>query len=48
MGFDTIIRNGTIVTATDTYAGDIGITNGQVVSIVQGTPQSKTRQNSRR
>src|SRR6201998_160307 len=33
MGFDTIIREGTIVTATDTYAGDIGITNGQISTI---------------
>src|SRR6202162_3028930 len=38
MGFDTIIRNGTIVTATDTYAGDIGITNGQVVPIGKELP----------
>src|SRR6202165_920538 len=38
MGFDTIIRNGTIVTATDTYAGDIGITNGQIATIGKDLP----------
>src|SRR4029077_18733427 len=38
MAFDTIIRNGTIVTATDTYAGDIGITNGQIATIGKDLP----------
>src|SRR5258707_15312497 len=38
MGFDTIIRNGTIVTATDTYAGDIGITSGQIATIGKDLP----------
>lgn len=31
--FDTIIKNGTIVTASDTYKGDIGIKDGKVVQI---------------
>src|ERR1700722_13910201 len=38
MGFDTIIRNGTIVTATDTYAADIGITSGQIAAIGKDLP----------
>src|ERR1700692_2131054 len=38
MGFDTIIRNGTIVTATDTYAGDIGITDGKIATIGKDLP----------
>ena len=38
MGFDTIIRNGTIVTATDTYAADIGITGGQISTIAKNLP----------
>lgn len=38
MGFDTIIRNGTIVTATDTYAADVAITNGQIVAIGKELP----------
>src|SRR6202166_5309283 len=38
MGFDTIIRNGTIVTATDTYTADIGITGGQIATIGKNLP----------
>src|SRR5579864_7134551 len=38
MAFDTIIRNGTIVTATDTYAGDIGISGGQITAIAKSLP----------
>src|SRR6202165_1225763 len=42
MRFDTIIRNGTIVTATDSYAGDVGITNGQIVAIGKDLPIENT------
>src|SRR6266403_3235408 len=38
MRFDTIIRNGTIVTATDTYAGDVGVTNGLITAIGKDLP----------
>src|SRR6267143_272603 len=38
MRFDTIIRNGTIVTASDTYAGDVGITNGLITAIGKDLP----------
>src|SRR6202521_4363615 len=38
MGFDTIVRNGTIVTATDTYAADIGINGGQIAAIAKTLP----------
>src|ERR1700680_3881094 len=38
MGFDTIIRNGTIVTATDTYAGEVGITKGQIATLGKDLP----------
>lgn len=38
MGFDTIIRNGTIVTATDRYAADIGIAAGQIATIGKNLP----------
>src|SRR3977135_3012964 len=38
MRFDTIIRNGTIVTATDTYAGEVGITNGLITAIGKDLP----------
>jgi dihydropyrimidinase len=38
MRFDTVIRKGTIVTATDTYLADIGILNGRIVAIGQDLP----------
>ena len=38
MRFDTVIRNGTIVTATDTFASDIGITSGRIAAIAAGLP----------
>jgi dihydropyrimidinase len=38
MRFDTVIRNGTIVTATDTYAGDIGIAGGRISAIGTNLP----------
>src|SRR5215469_7871253 len=38
MRFDTVIKNGQIVTATDTYVSDIGITNGKITAIAQGLP----------
>ena len=38
MAFDTMIRNGTIVTATDTYAADVGISNGQISAIGKNLP----------
>jgi dihydropyrimidinase len=38
MRFDTVIRNGTIVTATDTYLADIGILSGRIVAIGQDLP----------
>ena len=33
MHFDTVIKNGTVVTATDTYASDIGIADGKIAAI---------------
>ena len=38
MAFDTIIRNGTIVTATDTYPADVAIANGQIAAIGKALP----------
>ncbi len=38
MRFDTVIKNGTIVTATDTYASDIGIAEGRIAAIAQALP----------
>ncbi len=33
MGFDSLIRNGSVVTATDTYAADVAISNGKIAAI---------------
>ena len=33
MAFDTIIKNGTVVTATDTYIADVAITNGKISAV---------------
>ena len=33
--FDKVIKNGTIVTASDTYKGDIGIKDGIITEIGQ-------------
>ena len=38
MQFDTIIRDGTVVTASDTYASDIGITGGRIAAIASDLP----------
>ena len=39
MRFDTIVKNGVIVTATDMHAGDIGITSGKIAAIASSLPQ---------
>ena len=38
MRLDTVIRNGTVVTATDTYASDVGIAGDKIVAIAQELP----------
>ena len=38
MGFDTIIKNGSVVTAIDTYTADLGITDGKVAAIGKDLP----------
>jgi dihydropyrimidinase len=38
MSFDTIIRNGTVVTATDSYQADIAIANGKIAAIGTDLP----------
>lgn len=39
MAFDTIIINGRIATATDTYAGDVAISSGKIAAIGQNLPR---------
>src|SRR5499427_7088889 len=38
MSFDTIIRNGSVVTATDTYLADIAISSGKIAAIGKDLP----------
>src|SRR5579864_5577448 len=43
MRFDTIIKNGTIVTATETTSADVGISDGKVAAIAaQLSPENAT------
>jgi len=39
MPFDTLIVNGTVVTATDTYAADVAILDGKIVAIAHALPR---------
>ena len=36
--FDTVVKNGTIVTANDTFASDLGLTNGRIAAIADTLP----------
>jgi dihydropyrimidinase len=38
MGFDTVIQNGSVVTAADTYKADVAISNGQIAAIGASLP----------
>jgi len=38
MSFDTMIKNGTVVTATDTYLADVAIADGKVAAIGKDLP----------
>ncbi|MFQ5695423.1 MAG: dihydropyrimidinase, partial [Terriglobia bacterium] len=44
MRFDTIIKGGTIVTASDTYASDVGITAGRIAAIAGELPREAAKQ----
>jgi dihydropyrimidinase len=39
MSFDTLITNGRVVTASDTYASDVAISNGKINAIGQDLPR---------
>ena len=38
MSFDTIIRNGSVVTATDTFVADVAISDGKISAIGSNLP----------
>ncbi|HLW53165.1 MAG TPA: dihydropyrimidinase [Candidatus Angelobacter sp.] len=39
MAFDTLITNGTVVTATDTFPADVAISDGKITAIGQSLPR---------
>ena len=39
MSYDLVVRGGTIVTAADSYVGDIGIRGGRIAAIGDGLPR---------
>jgi dihydropyrimidinase len=41
MSYDLVVRGGTVVTATDTFAADIGVSAGQVVAMAQSLPPGR-------
>src|SRR5713226_5563697 len=43
MGFDTVITNGTVVTATDTYQADVAIEGGRVVALGASLPRENAK-----
>src|SRR5256712_5349797 len=43
MGFDTIIANGTVVTATDTYPADVAIEDGRIVALGRNLPPDNAK-----
>jgi dihydropyrimidinase len=44
MSFDAVIRNGTVVTASDSYVADVGITAGKIVAIGNNLPADNASQ----
>lgn len=44
MSFDTVIRNGSVVTATDTYVADVAIANGKIAAIGANFPTENATQ----
>ncbi|MEM6847584.1 MAG: dihydropyrimidinase [Pseudomonadota bacterium] len=42
MDFDLVIRGGTVATASDTFAADVGVSGGVVSAIARGLPDGRT------
>jgi dihydropyrimidinase len=47
MGYDLVVRGGTIVTATDNYVGDIGVRAGRIVEIGDALPRAQQEVDAR-
>jgi dihydropyrimidinase len=41
VSYDTVVRGGTVVTATDAVVADVGISGGRIVALGQGLPQAR-------
>jgi dihydropyrimidinase len=41
VSYDTVVRGGTVVTATDAVVADVGISGGRIVALGQGLPQGR-------
>jgi dihydropyrimidinase len=39
--FDTVIRHGTVVTASDTFEADVGIVDGKIQAIGRNLPPGR-------
>jgi dihydropyrimidinase len=39
MPFDVVIKNGTVVTASDTYAADVAVADGKIEAIAKNLPR---------
>jgi dihydropyrimidinase len=44
MGFDTIIVNGRVATATDTYTSDVAISDGKISAVGESLPRENAKQ----
>jgi dihydropyrimidinase len=44
MQFDTLIQGGTVATASDTFASDIGIVDGRITAIAAALPRESAKQ----
>ena len=43
MSFDTLIVNGTVATASDTFAADVAISGGKVTALGAALPRENTK-----
>ena len=43
MAFDTLVVNGRVVTATDTYSSDVAISGGKIEAIGKNLPRDNTK-----
>jgi dihydropyrimidinase len=47
VSYDVVVRNGTVVTATDTFVADIGVSGGRIAAIAAGLPTASNEIDAR-